>query len=158
VGEIDTTFTVLAALEEEGETASQRDTVYTRNWEGYYFYADTIVYHPPTLDDVLAGRLTTRDSVEVNGVNYPRETLEADGRAEVPDDTRVQFAHLTHNTAILVLYQPDTRTYAYRQVALVDGLPEVSFKLYFRTWGDRKSYKENGWTVLLKREPAPEES
>lgn len=139
-GPVDTTVTVKIHL--QTVSSPKADTVYLNTWESFYFYADTIQYKAPTLEDVLQKRLVSRTE--------GGSPLAATGAGEMVDTTRVRFNHLTE-TAVLVIYEPASKAYAWRQIELVDGLPNVSFSLFVRTWGTRTSYTENKWNVVLNR-------
>ncbi len=148
VGEIDTTVIVRVSVQ---TNTAPRDTIYTADWDAFYFYADTIRYAAPTLEDVRAKRLRARS---FSGDAIPAE-ITPDGTAEVLDTTRVRFNHLRQK-AILVIYRPDFESYAWRPVELVDGLPELWFTVPLKLWQTTTSYQENKWIVVLKKNPEPD--
>lgn len=144
MGPVDTTVTVQVAVE---AGVNQRDTTYyTSNWDAFYFYADTAFYAAPTWEDVKSKQLRTRDFEGNTAVTKSAP----DGTAEVLDTTRVRFSHLRAK-AVLVIHQPEIKSYAWRQVDLVDGLPNLWLSTPIKIWGTRTSYTENKWTVVVDR-------
>ncbi len=127
MGPIDTNVIIRTAI--ETGAANNRDTIFTANWDAFYFYADTLAYHSPTLADVLAKQLRARN---VAGNSAP-SVIGAAGTAEVPDTAHIRFNHLKEK-AILVVFQPDSMVYAWRPIELVDGLPDVYLDFYFQMW------------------------
>jgi hypothetical protein len=145
--QVDTDVLARLMIESNVPGENRRDTSYTEHWDAFWFYADTLRYNPPTREDVLARRLRARGSAG--------SEIAPDGMAEVVADTVVRFGHLTAN-AILVVRQPDAEIYAWRELKLLGGLPELQLSLYLRTWKDT-TYVENKWTVEPKRKPKPEQ-
>jgi hypothetical protein len=131
----------LAVVSASGPQGDGRDTAYTDRWDAFYFYADTLLYHTPSPQDVLARRLRPRDPA------LPE--IAPDGAAQVLADTAVRFDHLTRD-AVLVIAGPDEEIYAWRPIGFAfGGLSELQLTLYFRAWAETV-YTENKWTVVPK--------
>ena len=137
-GSIDTTLTVHTFLQ---TSASPADTLYTDDWIGYYFYADTNTYKVLSYEDARAGKLSL--------LTDPKNKLDYTGQASMLDTTRLQFLHLVQDPVVLVIVQPDSMIYAWRQLQLVDGLDQLALKLFFKTH-QTAVYEENKWQVVPK--------
>jgi hypothetical protein len=139
-GPVDTTVTVYVNVQTR---QTPPDTIYTADWLPFYAYGDTTRYELTSYENALAGTLTS-----IGGGNTPPVE-----KGEVPDDKRVIFPNLAEKSVILWVVQPGTRMYAWRQVDLVDGLPDLNLRLFFRTWANAPAV-ENKWNIVFP--PAPE--
>ena len=147
---IDLTFTVHSYL--QTVAAPETDTLYTDRWVGYYFEnADTATHRFDSYEDALAGRL--------RALNTPNAAVGYTGKADV-EEAVVRFSNMKSAAVIMLVVQPDSMIYAWRQLRPVEGLNEMSALLFFRTHRTAK-YTENGWNVVPKESwyvaPEPDE-
>ena len=138
VGPIDLTFTVYSYL--QTKTTPDADTLYTDQWVGYYFEgADSLTYKVASFEDAKAGRL--HNIVSNSTYNYT-------AKAET-SNALVEFQDIRATPVMMLIVLEEAQMYAWRQLNPVDGLDEMSARLFFRTWRTAE-YVESGWRVFPK--------
>ena len=141
MGPLDTTFTVVTQTQRvQGETAVGVD-----GWIGYYLYSDSLTYTVDSFENALDGYFAPHGG--------SGEGVSADGQAAVQDSI-VVFPNLDQTPALMLLVHPDDSLYAWRQIDLVDGLPNMSTKLIFKAYqasgeeGKVITETLNNWNVI----------
>lgn len=106
---------------------------------GYVFYADTLSYTVESYENAQNGYITNIISKEKLGYN---ET------AIYNNTTRtLEFKNTNRPQCIILVVDPDSKTFAYKQQDVVENLSEIYLKLTFKLWkfDEYTSFYENKW-------------
>ena len=116
-----------------------KDSIATLLNEGvvYLFYADTAHYEVDSWENASKGVVKNR---------FSSATLNCIAKVELAEANPVIFTGLNQQKLILLICNPQTKTYAWKAAEIFEELETVIVPVYFRNWQTEFPYKDANWT------------
>ncbi len=116
---------------------------------GYAFYADASQWKVTSFENAMAGIISPQSGT--GDLNYDiAGTLTADGK--------ISIAGITRRRVMIVICDPESQCYAWRQATIDYNVPVVEDSFSFPLWaeGITVHYPATGWTAVGPPKPEPE--